>query len=396
MDKDRKGFWDRAGHGAGTDTRRGSDGQGEMGTEETNAGSRGLESKGLEEKDVGSRELGSRELESKGLEKELQARLDWYMSHAAGEEYDAKAVESILYLLDRVAPLEDGTVPSGEEAWERFQEIMDSREELLPLGLGSGGSGLEAEALETADGDAEKGAAVGRSGNREILEKRKGAERIGKIGKAQRFVTRHKVAAAAVLAFFVLTVGGSLQAGARRGSGFFFWLKEDETGAQRITSPENLDGEMEVNSFIFYDREEVPEWAKEWVQIEAEFEMPKEYEWQCFEVNELKNFQMVFSKYWNKNENRKVTIGVKIYTEKMIYSKDRYPEYDYVQEYEIEEAQAKIYSRVEDSGKIYYAICAYKDNYEYFMEGEKDLEELKHLMEKYFSYIKNKKITNFL
>ena len=41
----------------------------------------------------------------------LGEKLKWYMLYASDEEYDEKAVESIMYLLDKWEPLEEGAVP---------------------------------------------------------------------------------------------------------------------------------------------------------------------------------------------------------------------------------------------------------------------------------------------
>lgn len=66
------------------------------------------------------------------LEKRLKDELEWYTLYASDEEYDEKAVESILYLLDRWEPLKKETVPPVEESWKRFLAIADKKE-LLPV-----------------------------------------------------------------------------------------------------------------------------------------------------------------------------------------------------------------------------------------------------------------------
>ena len=67
------------------------------------------------------------------LERNLKERLDWYTLYASESEYDVKAVESILYLLDTCEPLEEGIVPPKKEAWQRFLEMADKGQELLPV-----------------------------------------------------------------------------------------------------------------------------------------------------------------------------------------------------------------------------------------------------------------------
>ena len=64
------------------------------------------------------------------LESNLKERLDWYTLYASESEYDVKAVESILYLLDTCEPLEEGIVPPKKEAWQRFLEMADKGQEL--------------------------------------------------------------------------------------------------------------------------------------------------------------------------------------------------------------------------------------------------------------------------
>ena len=72
-----------------------------------------------------------KDIKRNSLKSKLKEELEWY-TYASDEEYDEKAVESILYLLDRWEPLEEGTVPPAEESWKRFLKIAD-RKELLPV-----------------------------------------------------------------------------------------------------------------------------------------------------------------------------------------------------------------------------------------------------------------------
>ena len=74
------------------------------------------------------------------FERKLKEELDWYTLYASEEEYDEKAVESILYLLDRWDPLEEEVIPSEKEAWVRFQEVIKNQQELLPVPETSGTS----------------------------------------------------------------------------------------------------------------------------------------------------------------------------------------------------------------------------------------------------------------
>lgn len=329
------------------------------------------------------------------LEKELRERLEWYASHVGDEEYDEKAVEYILYLLDGLAPLEEGEIPSVEGAWERFQELAEDSQEILPVEVEPSempSDGPESVELEAAqDG---KPMEVGEDGRIGKNDKVKENGRIGKndktrkTGKLVRFMVRHKFIAAAVLVALIFAIGGGIEAGARRGEGFFYWLKRDDSGTQMITSPENLDGVTGKNENIFYDRDEAPEWAKEWLEIEAEVEMPEGYEWQYFEATEFDNMLYIASYYSNENKETGILLGAWLYLDKVSYNRDRYADYNLIQTYEIKEEQMHIYSKTEDSGKIYYAICFSELHGQYFAEGQDDLDELKEIIERYWECIK--------
>lgn len=292
---------------------------------------------------------------TEALEKELQERLDWYIAHAYGDEYDEKAVEYILYLLDSVAPLEEGVIPPRGEAWEDFRKAAEEQRELLPL--------------------EEMPAPVPQSPKK-------------KAGKISGFAARHKMIAAAVLVLLILAVGGSIQAGARKGTGFFFWMKSDESGMQRMTSPQNMDSRVEVNLDFYYSEDDVPEWAQEWAKKEVEFEMPDNYKWQRFEINEFESFRRIRSCYWNEDINTEVFLGVTIHHEKVTYYEDVYLGYNFVERYEIDERQTYVYNKTEESGTVNYVICIFADKYMYSIENQNDLENAKILMEQYWEWMK--------
>lgn len=310
-----------------------------------------------------------KDIKRNSLKSKLKEELEWY-TYASDEEYDEKAVESILYLLDRWEPLEEGTVPPVEESWKRFLKIAD-RKELLPVEdadvvlnaarrkdapvqekeqgekaaagqraeentaavtqtaeHGEAGDGEQAEISEQrkakdeeqADiaeacrgvdirkeaADRDSMAVCGRdekrergqdaeekteSGNNEEEKAEVTGKTAGdrKIRKLARFASRHKIIASAVLVLMVLMVGNTIHAVANPETGFFFWMKRDDSGVKMITSPVGLDDKVDRAENIFYNKEDAPEWAQGWLEIEEEIEMPENYEWQHFEVNELDN-----------------------------------------------------------------------------------------------------------
>ncbi len=436
----------------------------------------------------------------KMLKRELKDKLDWYTMYASEKEYDEMAVESILYLLDHIEPLEEGSVPPSEEAWERFLKRKENARELLPLNgkeaaalreeirrlgrnensvvsknesgvagrnessvagknesgvasrnkgsivdrneRGIGGrnessvagrnasgvigryessvvdrnescvagryetgyedgirvfaSGGESAVASTAIGDswaemAEDSGLHFRLGGKAMGAKRKDSVLPGKKGKIAGFMLRYKAAAAVLLMVTAVAVGGSLQAGAVKNDGFFFWLKRDETGTEMITSPSTLDSETSIMSNTNYmNKEDMPEWTHKWLEIEAEFELPENYEWQYYETKQFDFINSVIGHYFDKDTEKEIVIGVYIYDENMFYNRDGFIGYDYIDSYEMNQKQMDIYNRREESGIMYYIICFYEGNCKYSIRGQERLEEIKGLANQYWDCVKNK------
>ena len=407
------------------------------------------------------------------LEKRLKDELDWYTLYASDEEYDEKAVESILYLLDRWEPLKEETVPPVEESWKRFLAIADKKE-LLPVedadivleaskrkaghvkqesapeddeaqaqkvlelrktrqrlknwecqtAAEEGKSDEDLLALQQREMDedvavlqmaemkrgtaAEHGMAVREVGKEEApgdmagnmqgvkMAKEENSDlrgtgktvRCGKTRKLVGFASRHKIIAVAVLVLLVLMVRNTVQVVANPDEGFFFWMKRDDSGVKMITSPEGLDNTTNNDVSIYYKQEDVPEWAQVWVLIEAGIKMPENYEWRYFEVNELNNRKGVAEYYWNNNAEREMALGVWIYIDEVSYYREEFVGYDLIQSYEVNQKQIDIYSRKEIDG-IYYIVCFYDGNCQYYVRGQESLEELKKIIEEYWRCVEN-------
>lgn len=308
------------------------------------------------------------------LKATLKKKLDWYTLYAAEEEYNEEDVEHILSLLDSLEPLEEGEVPPVEEAWGRFCQMRENSRELLPLEREvplSLGGGEAADDKKT-------------SGSRErssIPNKDK--------GKIIKFVLGHKTIVAAIFLVMVLAVGGSIQACAIKNRGFFMWLKHDETGADIFTSPGTLVVETDTMKTSNYtDRNDMPEWSKNWLKIEAEFELPSNYEWQCFQIKEIDYVRNIMSCYLDKDSNRDMMLGIYIYTEGVYYNREGFANYDWFDSYEIDYGQLDVYYNTEETGKLTYVICFYEGNCKYFILMQGDLDEVKKLTEQYWSYVK--------
>ncbi len=441
----------------------------------------------------------------------LGEKLKWYMLYASDEEYDEKAVESIMYLLDKWEPLEEGAVPPVEESWKRFLAVAD-RKELLPtedaavkagaegpnagqtqkpvpeedgaehcmavqkLKSGAGrpdpegrretcslsGKGQKTEAdmptgresdhilwsIREEKGETDMSSEKEPKNVLQPRQKEESAEKLslredtirvenitenttrrrtengienisinakqsttgnmlqvlpeeennsgvaengkhGKRGKARKlakFADRHKVVAAAVLLLMVLMVGNTIHAVANPETGFFFWLKRDESGVKMITSPEELDGTTNKKENIFYDRDDAPEWAQDWIEIETEVEIETEdtYELQYFEISGSDNRKHITSYFLSEDLKRDIVVGVWVYWDKVSYFKEEFVDYDYVQSYEFAHKEMDIYKKTEDTGQVYYTVCFYDGNCKYYVKGWENLDEVKRTAEDYW------------
>lgn len=390
------------------------------------------------------------------LVKELKEKLDWYTLFASEEEYDAGAVESILYLLDRLEPIEETDIPRKSEAWERFQELACRQEELLPVpemrgdrtekacragekgrevsdaaapengmgeaagtdepkdGMGEMHAVKEKKASEfrkfrapdTADFGAEISAELGISG----FSVSKAGACLPKTGSIRFFGTGcpaqgrftagmwhfamgHKYIAATIVIALILAVSGTAEAIATGGNDFFYWLEQDDTGTKMMTSPTDLEAETDTNECTYLSREEMPDWTQEWLEIEEKFEMPEGYEWQYYEAGEVEYRKYVGSNYQNVLRKDEILLGYWIYQKKISYHEESFVGYNYVEEYEEASKQMSVYSKVEETGDVFYIISFYEGNCKYFIRGQDNLEELKVLVERYWNCVKdNKKV----
>lgn len=317
------------------------------------------------------------------LVRELKEKLDWYTLYASEEEYDEKAVESILYLLDRAEPIAGEDIPAQADAWERFKSLAAGQEEeLLPLTEEEEAGKTDAESVESGKGDkvsaAKANMAMGKnSGRRKFMV------------RAGHFVVRHKYIAAAVLILVIYAVSNTARAIATGDPGFFYWLKQDDSGTTMITSPEGLGAVTDMSEKTYTNKDEMPEWTQEWLEIVENFEMPEGYEWQCYESGEVEYRKYINSYYFCEIEKKEIVLGSWIYQDALSYHEEGFIDYIFVENYEIDQQQMRIYSKTEEPGKIYYIICFYDTNYKYFIRGQDNLEELKVLAVQYWNCIKS-------
>ncbi len=355
-----------------------------------------------------------RDEEKASLVMGLKEKLNWYTMRASDEEYDEKAVESILYLLDQLEPLDKNEMPAADEAWGRFQNLLRERGEERPVAKEAFGTeefgdlepprvwkktgrfGLQATMEKEHMGREPEGRdGVGKSEGERHTRNGKTAKRsfLRLQEKRTGGVLHYKYVAAAVLLLLVMSVAGvigNVSVGASPDTGFFHWLRRDNTGTQMLTSPENLDSNADMQGVhIYKNSEDVPSWAQEWLEIDGEFEMPEGYVWECFEVEEPRNFHKITSYYMNQSIDKEMLLGMVMYRGEISLNTEWLVDYSYVDNFEIENKEMNIYSKMDEIGKLHYLIYFYENNCQYFMQGQDNLDELKGLVEQYLLFVKN-------
>lgn len=322
------------------------------------------------------------EKKSNALAKELEEKLDWYITEASEEEYDEKAVEYILYLLDGMEPSEEEP-PGVDDAWNRFEELVAHRQTKSPESHPLNADRMRNIVSVHGALKKEKGCIGEKAGGRKTSGMQK------KLARTAGFLLRHKMAAAVILVFLVAALGGTVQTIARRDTGFFQWLKQDDTGKRMITSPESLDGETDVGKTVYFEEDDLPEWAQEWILMIDKLDVPSHYKWNRFETNIIDGLQYISSYYLNEEIGGDFALGMKLYLGKVSYNSGMFDGYEYEDCYDENNKTMEIYSKTEESGIIYYIIYFVENNRQYFVLGEQNIDETKTMASLYWNCVKN-------
>lgn len=322
------------------------------------------------------------EKKSNALAKELEEKLDWYITEASDEEYDEKAVEYILYLLDGMEPSKEEP-PGVDDAWNRFEELVAHRQtkspESHPLKAGRMRNIVSVHgALKK-----EKGCIGEKAGGRKTSGMQK------KLARTAGFLLRHKMAAAVILVFLVAALGGTVQTIARRDTGFFQWLKQDDTGKRMITSPESLDGETDMGKTVYSGEDDLPEWAKEWLLVVDKLEAIGTLELQRYETYIVDGMKSITSHYSEKGTECELTIGLELFVDKISYDSNKFDGYVLLKKYETNDKMMEVYTKLDKSGIQYYSIYFIEGNCQYYVLGQDNLDKVEGMADLYWDCIKN-------
>lgn len=294
--------------------------------------------------------------DNESLIQELTKRLDWYLTEASEEEFDAEEVQTLMKLLDSLKTDQDDDINDEfpvEEALSDFWKYCEEREE-------------DERILAAAEEEERKG---------QIFEKRTKQEKEVKAHKILRFFHRHKVgtvAAAAVLIVILLGSSWQVVANAEKHGGFFWWMDKNEEGTTMITSPDGLD-ERNGNKVAeyYYKINDVPEEYRKYAEIPLEIPEIREYKLKEIKivVRETASALHVFLQGEN---NIIVHFQIVIYPDEILRIREGYPGYDFIGEFENNGIKYEVFEKDEKDGKQNYIVYFYYDNVKYAMTGIED------------------------
>lgn len=294
--------------------------------------------------------------DNESLIQELKKRLDWYLMEASDEEFDADEVQNLMNLLDSLkADRDDGINEEFpvEEALSDFWKYCEEREE-------------DEQILATAEEEEN----IEKSSEKENEPEKKAKEH-----KVFGFFRRHKagaVAAAAVL--IVVLVGGSWQvvANAEKHGGFFWWMDKNEEGTTMITSPEGMENRAEnIQTEYYYRIDEVPKKYREYVEIPLELPTMQEYALKEIKIVKRENTVALYVFLQSNTENT-LHFEIVIYPQEILWVRDGYPEYSFVEEVEKDGIKYEEFMKKELDGKKSYVVYFYYDNVKYATAGMDD------------------------
>ena len=280
----------------------------------------------------------------------VEERLRWFMEEATDEEFDEEEVDTLVSLLNRLKPLGAVEQKNDNEVLEDFFEYVKVH---------------EAE---------EKGVTVN-----------------GKLS-AEKKVRSHKFATiAAAILLLVIVAGGSIGvANANKENGFFYWLQKDDEGMTMLTSPEDMDGEKDVEyTEQYYAIEEVPEEYLSYIVEQSQVSQLEDYELQVVTINKANTYFRVKQWFANESEEKNVCIGALIYENDIRLARDSHLS-EQVQIIETDEKlEDGILVRESKIGLDENKILFYVNNCKYFVEGNIEVDTLIQIAETYRDMILN-------
>lgn len=299
--------------------------------------------------------------DNESLIQELTKRLDWYLTEASEEEFDAEEVQTLMKLLDSLKTDQDDDINDEfpvEEALSDFWKYCEEREE-------------DERILAAAEEEERKG---------QIFEKRTKQEKEVKAHKILRFFHRHKVgtvAAAAVLIVILLGSSWQVVANAEKHGGFFWWMDKNEEGTTMITSPDGMDNPAgNGESYNYYTIEEVPEEYREYAEIPMKLAIMEEYELDKIVITKYEAANTLYVILQDSDKNI-VHFEIVIYPQEILRIRDGYPGYNFEEEFERNGIKYEVFKKIETEGKQSYIVYFYYGNVKYAASGMENWDFIK-------------------
>lgn len=376
------------------------------------------------------------------LVKQLRERLDWYTFRAGTDEFNVEEVIAILELLKVLQPLENDYYNS-EKGLERFWKYYERREALENAALNrlkeeedralAEMLAREEQSLDDLKLAREKDTSENilefpikeRSFDKETIEEpiisveietvsaviptdcsetteiskeannqeqtlknvsendKKAKKKKGKLF----FFRRHKGATgsiAAALVVLTVLVSGTAGAYAERDTGFFHWLRKDDSGTEMIISP-GLDNETNLIQPVKYDNfEALPD---EYSDVLWKIESPlTDLTCQYIEVINFNSYTEIVTYYNNPLNEDHLEIGVTVYDNSVMIEKNKFDNYKYYDEKIIDGILTDLFVK-ESEDEIEHAICFYDDVRGYSVKGNLVIDELETVISKYSHFV---------
>lgn len=376
------------------------------------------------------------------LVKQLRERLDWYTFRAGTDEFNVEEVIAILELLKVLQPLENDYYNS-EKGLERFWKYYERREALENAALNrlkeeedralAEMLAREEQSLDDLKLAREKDTSENilefpikeRSFDKETIEEPiisaeietvsaviptdcsetteiskeannqeqtlKNVSENDKEAKKKKgklfFFRRHKGATgsiAAALVVLTVLVSGTAGAYAERDTGFFHWLRKDDSGTEMIISP-GLDNETNLIQPVKYDNfEALPD---EYSDVLWKIESPlTDLTCQYIEVINFNSYTEIVTYYNNPLNEDHLEIGVTVYDNSVMIEKNKFDNYKYYDEKIIDGILTDLFVK-ESEDEIEHAICFYDDVRGYSVKGNLVIDELETVISKYSHFV---------
>ena len=307
--------------------------------------------------------------EQKRLRRDIEKLLSWYTFEAEEDEIDTQVIEKLVALHASLEKQDaEQELADAKKAYERFLEFRETKRKENTLLADVREEDVKRDKYEEEE----------KKGSHHRSRKRPA-------GRSTKMWGRRTAIAAAVLIAMGMS-GAAIGANAGEDSGFFHWLKKDETGVTMITSPEKLDGEKNVFGTVTYNSlQEVPEKYREYVVEASDLESLAGFEFRGVEVAEAETFVHQYSIFAAEGETKLLSLGIFLYPDGIVYSRGNYANYKYLYDIDAKETKLEVYSEEETQGTKY-VICFYHENGMYYVQGEYELPFMEKLAEAYAEF----------